>query len=125
MKKTPAPSDPAVKTEPPAFSARPQGKELVYEFRVPLGRTNQPGGVGAAPGQTLKLGFEWGGLTSEMKRAMMAGGGGMSSRGPGVEGGVAETRNDQAREGGAVLRHDPRSKQHAFWIDAKLAEAAK
>jgi hypothetical protein len=125
-KKIPAPSDPAVKTESPAFGTRSRSGEIVYEFRVPLSRTNQPGGVGVEPGQALRLGFDWGGLTDEMKRAMMASGGGGSGRPPSLDGSVASERNDEAREGSAVLRHDPKTKQHAFWIDVKLApEPAK
>ena len=60
-KKVPAPTDPAVKTEPPVFhSVRAQGQGLIYECRIPLSRTNQPGGVGVGPGDTIKLGFDWG-----------------------------------------------------------------
>ena len=120
-KKTPAPSDPSVKTEPPAFGTRSQNREVVYEFRIPLSRTNQPGGIGAGPGQTLKLGFDWGGLTTEMVQAMMGPGAGGPGRAPSLDGSVANVRNDEAREGGAVLRHSPRTRQHTFWIDLKLA----
>lgn len=120
-KKVPAPADPAVASDPPAFGTRARAGQIVYEFRVPLSRTNQPGGVGAEPGQTLKIGFDWGGLTSEMKRAMMSAGGGGSGAAPSLDASLANERNDQARGGGAYLTHSPRTRQHAFWIDVKLA----
>ncbi|MEN6560372.1 MAG: hypothetical protein ABFD52_06335 [Acidobacteriota bacterium] len=123
-KKVPAPSDPAVTTDPLAFGARSQTGEIVYELRIPLSRTNQPGGLGADPGQTLKLGFDWGGLTSEMKRAIMGPGGGGAGRAPGLDGNLASERNDQARGGGANLTHDPKTREHVFWIDVKLAAAS-
>jgi hypothetical protein len=124
-KKVPAPSDPAVKSDPPAFHAlHAQGQGLVYELRLPLGRTNEPGGLGAAPGQTIKLGFDWGGLTAEMKRAMMAPTGLSGARTTAGDN-LANPRNDEARDSGAVLRHDPRAKQHGFWLDLKLAEKAR
>ncbi|HOW86751.1 MAG TPA: hypothetical protein P5119_10705 [Candidatus Aminicenantes bacterium] len=122
-KKAPASIDPAVATDPPAFGARSRTGETIYEFRVPLSRTNQPGGLGAEPGQTLKLGFDWGGLTSEMKRAIMGLGGGRPAAAPSLSGSVSAERDDQAREFGAVLSHDPAMRQHAFWIDVRLAAA--
>jgi hypothetical protein len=120
-KKVAAPTDPAVKNEPPVFHAvRAQGQGLVYECRIPLDRTNEPGGIGAQPGQTIKLGFDWGGLTAEMKRAMMAPSGLSGARTTAGDN-LANPRNDEARDSGAVLRHDPKSREHAFWIDLKLA----
>lgn len=120
-KKTAAPADPAVQNDPPEFrSVRSQGQGLVYECRIPLDRTNQPGGVGAGPGGTVKIGFDWGGLTAEMKRNMMAPSG-LSGARTSLDDNIARERNDSASGGGAVLRHDPRTRQHAFWIDVKLA----
>jgi len=118
-KKVPAPTDPAVKTEPPLFhAARAQG--LVYECRIPLSRTNQPGGLGVEAGGAVKIGFDWGGLTDEMKRNMMAPSG-LSGARTSTGDSLANPRNDEARDSGAMLRHDPRTKEHAFWIDVKLA----
>lgn len=124
-KKVPAPSDPAVKNEPPVFySAQTQGQSLVYECRIPLSRTNEPGGIGAGPGETVKLGFEWGGLTADMKRAMMAPSG-LSGASTGLNDNIARERDDSARGGGASLRHDPRTREHGFWVDVKLAAGTR
>jgi hypothetical protein len=120
-KKVPAPTDPAVKTEPPLFrSVRAQGQGLVYECRIPLSRTNQPGGLGVEAGGTVKIGFEWGGLTEDMKRFIMSPSG-LSGARTTTDDNLANPRNDEARDTGAILRHDPKMKEHAFWIDVKLA----
>jgi hypothetical protein len=56
---------------PPVFRLGRSGQEMVYEFRVPLGkRQDHPAGIGTAPGQSLQVEFEWGGLTKEMRQAM-------------------------------------------------------
>lgn len=121
-KKVPAPADPAVETEPPAFGTKSRAGQVVYEFRVPLTRTNQPGGVGAEPGQTIRLGFDWGGLTAEMKRAMMAAGNrGGSAANRGLDDSLGNYQNDTAGGGGAYLSHDPRTRQHVVWTDVRLA----
>ena len=94
----------------------------MYEFRVPLTRTNQPGGVGAEPGQTIRLGFDWGGLTAEMKRAMMAAGNrGASAANRGLDDSLGNYQNDTGGGGGAYLSHDPRTRQHVVWTDVRLA----
>ncbi|HVP91631.1 MAG TPA: hypothetical protein VMS75_10505 [Terriglobales bacterium] len=119
-KKLAAPADPAVKTEPPLYRTTKKQRAQSYEFRIPLSRVNQVAGIGAEPGRTIKLGFEWGGLTDEMKRDMM-GPRGLSGPNPGLSDSLANERNDSAGGSGAVLRHDPRTRQHSFWIDLKLA----
>jgi hypothetical protein len=124
-KKVAAPSDPATQTEPPAFATRSQRRVSVYEFRVPLSRINQPGGVGVEPGKTIKLGFEWGGMTSQIMKDMMArmvAGAGTSNHdlriGDSVSPEMGSTGN--MRSGGDYQR-DPRTKFHSFWVDVKLA----
>lgn len=123
-KNLPAPvSDPAVKSDPPAFSARSRPGVLIYEFRIPLSRTNQPGGLGVEPGQSVKLGFEWGGLTKQVMKNLMAeqaSGGGMPRQGTDVEGAVSDTRSGEMQSGSDFYR-DPRTKLHSFWVGVKLA----
>ena len=123
--KVAAPADPAVQTDPPLFSAKSQNRVLVYELRIPLSRTNQPGGLGSDPGNTVKLGFEWGGLTKEILKDMMAGQSaraGMTRQGAGLQGSIADTRDDSGgiQDSGDYSR-DPRTRMHSFWIDLKLA----
>jgi len=128
-KDQPAPSDPAVKTDPPAFRTGMQNepKALLYEFRIPLSRVNQPGGIGAEPGQTIKVGFEWGGMTQEIMKNIMAAraqGGSVARESAGSS--SSGFSDDGSREGGGggdfrAFTRDPRYKKHSFWIDVKLA----
>jgi len=123
-KKAPA-AEPAADEEPPIFRTIEKGPLAVCEFRIPLSR------VGAGPGQTVKLGFEWGGMTNQILRDMMAGRAdqSVSASDRGVTAG--DGWRDQSGEGGGEIRgmggsvsemgRNPRYQKHAFWIGAKLA----
>jgi len=131
-KKAPSPSDPAVKTDAPAYRAasKPAGRQRVMycELRIPLSRVNEPRGIGTEPGKSVKLGFEWGGVTNEIMKIIMAdraaggatarqGASGMSSSAAAGEGGEGEGGGGDF----AAFNRDPRFKKHSFWIDLKLA----
>ena len=99
----------------------------VCEFRIPLSR------IGAEPGQTVKLGFEWGGMTNQILRDMMAGradqsvsagdGGVRSDSGFGDSESGTEGAGGFGATGGGVgeMGRNPRYAKHAFWVEAKLA----
>lgn len=107
------------------FRTIDQGPLTVGEFRIPLAR------IGVQPGQTVKLGFDWGGMTNQILRDMMAGRADQSvaaaDRGVSAEGGWRDSSGEGGGEirgmGGGVgeMGRNPRYKKHAFWIDAKLA----
>jgi hypothetical protein len=124
-KKVPSPSDPSIKTDAPTFRYAPKQRALVYEFRIPLSRTNQPGGIGIEPGQSVMLGFEWGGITPQIMREMMArasASGGTTREDAGLSGSLASTRDSaDSLSSGSNYYRDPRSRLHSFWIDVKLA----
>jgi len=123
-KKAASPSDPAVQTDPPLFSAKFQDRAPVYELRIPLSRTNQPGGLGSEPGKTVKLGFEWGGLTQEVMKNMMAdqaARGGMVNQDAGMELHADDMDSSRGLRAGGEYHRDPRTRLHSFWIDVKLA----
>lgn len=115
--------------EPPAFRSMRQGKFVVYEFRIPLAAKNlHPAGIGAQPGQTLKIGFEWGGMTKEMREAMAARLGAEGTRAGAMDSGWGETGRGEEEgmpAGGsspslARMRMGP--KKYSFWVDVKLAQ---
>jgi len=120
-----AAAEPAAGEEPPVFRTIEKGPLAVCEFRIPLGR------IGAAPGQTVKLGFEWGGMTNQILRDMMAGRADQSvaaaDRGVSAEGGWRDSGGESGGEirgmGGGVgeMGRNRRYQKHSFWIDAKLA----
>jgi hypothetical protein len=122
----PAPPVAAGPADPPTFRDKLSQKLSVVEFRIPLARLVQAGGAVAAPGANLKLGFEWGGMTPEMRSAYMARMADSGSR-AGAQGGGAfdpaqDARDDSGGTGGPMGgRPDPRTKKHSFWVDVKLA----
>jgi hypothetical protein len=127
-KKMTAISDPTAKTEPPVYRAAGKGKGgLVYEIRIPLSRANEVRGIGARPGQSIKLGFEWGGMTKEIMRSVMAqrasAGSRASDRGVSSNAGFSDQSGEGGGGGGGMsdFNRDPRYKKHSFWIDVKLA----
>jgi len=125
-KKLEAPSDPAIRNDAPAFRAAIKDRALIYEFRVPLSRVNQPGGLGAEPGKTVKIGFEWGGMVKEAAASMGATRSEASTRARATENDT-ETMLRGGNEygegggGGMDIYRDPRFKRHSFWIDVQLA----
>jgi len=107
-------------TSRPNFRINQKGKELVFEFQIPLAMSEtSPEGIGIEPGQSVKIGFEWGGMTEEFLKRMGARAGGDISRESGA-GGVIDSR----RERGGAPRDSSRSmpKKHSFWIDVQLAQ---
>jgi hypothetical protein len=122
---TPAPPGTAGPADPPTFRDKLSQKLSVVEFRIPLARIVQPGAV-AAPGASLKLGFEWGGMTPEMRSAYMARMADSGSQARGQGGGEFDPqggeRDDSGGSGGPMGgRPDPRTKKHSFWVDIQLA----
>lgn len=129
-KKAPAPSDPSVMTDRPVFRFAPKKRSLVCEFRIPLSRTNQPGGIGIQPGQSFTVGFEWGGMTKEMVAAQMARRAEQSSqasaRGTSIESAISGGDEHVDSSGGpSGYRPDSRAKKHSFWVKIQLAQGAK
>jgi len=108
----------------PAFRTTQKGNEVIYEFRVPLARPETfPWGIGAEPGQNVNIGFEWGGMTDEMRKAMNAraraeldqGVASESSAGNVIVAGRGDSRAPGSPSGGVP-------KKHSFWVDVKLAQ---
>jgi len=112
------------KPEPAMFRCVQQGKLAIYEFRIPLSRIGQPGSV--QPGAALKVGFEWGGVTKEIMKNIMADRAASGASARQSAGSSDSGFSDSGGEGGGggpdfSYSRDPRYKKHAFWIDAKLA----
>lgn len=55
------------------FRVKEKQGMIVHEFSIPLKRTLEAAqGIGAEPGKNIKVGFEWGGLSREMKMELMS-----------------------------------------------------
>jgi hypothetical protein len=113
------------KPEPALFRSSLRGQVGIYEFKIPLSRIE---GV-PAPGATIKVGFEWGGMTKEIMKNIMARraeGGSMARQGAGSsDSGFSDTSGEGGGGGPdfAAYNRDKRYSRHSFWIDAKLASA--
>lgn len=104
------------------FRTKNQNKMTVYELVIPLKRLaeNVPG-IGTEPGKTLKVGFEWGGMTEEMRKRMIqkqVGSGRRSS-------GVADSGRgvlSEGRGGSSTPKTSRNPKKRSFWVDIHLAQ---
>ncbi len=113
------PSGPVQNFNLPGFRTARQEDAVLYEFRVPLvSRDVHPTGVAAEPGKDIKIGFEWGGLTKEMKEAMRG-----QDRGTRTG---ADANQDEVTTGtymGSPPSTGPAGpKKYSFWVDVKLAQ---
>lgn len=110
----------------PAFKINKKGENVIYEFRVPLAKSEtSPGGIGADPGQSIKIGFEWGGMTDKLRKMMSARTRSKTDLGVSREG-TAQTQISTTRGQSRAPRPGRPSmaipKKHSFWIDVKLAQ---
>lgn len=104
---------------PPAhFRFAPDQRSFVYEFAIPLRRDHELApGVGAAPGEAVMVGFEWGGPTEEdLKRAARISG----------EAGIA---NEEMARGSvdrlATSKVGAVPPRYSFWASVQLAAPAR
>ena len=91
------------------FRTGRQGRGLCYEFAIPLQRlTESEPGVGAEPGDVIKVGFEWGGMTEEYRTRQLQ-----------------RQANSPSRFGqsGAVTARSVRNPpKYTRWVDVQLTE---
>jgi len=111
------PSGPVPDVDLPGFRYGRLQDQVVYEIRIPLcSRDHHPTGIGAEPGKDIKLGFEWGGMTEEMKAAARGRGG--ATTGADMIGERATGSYD-----GRVPDVAQGPKKYSFWVDVKLASS--
>jgi hypothetical protein len=106
----------------PEFTSLAAPGRLVFEFRIPIGPGN---GLNLAPGQTVMVGFDWGGSTREMRRALLQRGGYEGGEGGGLPEGEQELDPEGMGErdsGGLPSMRGP--KHYVFWNELKLAAGA-
>jgi hypothetical protein len=104
-------------------------KSMVFEYVIPLGLLVDADQKPLNIAEPFKLGFEWGGMTEEMKKQRAAEIGGQNSEARGgtaemaVSGGIGERGEGEERSTPSAdltgMRRGP--KKYEFWIDLKLA----
>jgi hypothetical protein len=92
---------------------------LVYEFAFPIGSLSK---LGIAAGKTVTVGFDWGGSTQEMRKAMMGDGSYVPADGSAYPDDFdydAESLQTLDSDGGMRSMRGP--KHYVFWCDLTLA----
>jgi len=104
------------------FRSMKQEKMIVYEFAIPLkNMTEQASGIGTEPGKLIKVGFEWGGLTKEMKEARirkLADTGGSPERAD-MPGGSWSKGSSYGRGTSGLSQS---AKKYSFWVDVQIGQ---
>jgi hypothetical protein len=120
-KVSPVEALPGAELLPPMFKAHTGAEKAFFEFRIPLDREKQAAGIGATPGGNIKVGFEWGGLTEEMKARRLKGMMAESELRPNPP------QSDEYVDRGLRTQTDiemskTSPKKYFFWLDVKLAK---
>jgi len=110
------------KIKPAVFRVMKQQNLLVFECAIPLKRMmEQTSGLEIEPGKKVKVGFEWGGMTEEMKAEVRR-------RSAALER-TRDTSSDPAdnRAGAGAGSAVPMGllsgpKKYSFWVDVQLAK---
>jgi hypothetical protein len=109
----------------PVYKSQPKQKMMVYEFVMPLKILEKVSAKDKMePGKTVKIGFEWGGLTEKMKAQRMARLAAATTRD--AQRSTEDTRvadRPTTTGGGSTapeLSKGP--KKYSFWVDVELAQ---
>lgn len=102
----------------PTFRMNRSRAKLVYEFRLPLNIKEFYGGTSPDLAKELKFCFEWGGMTKEMRAAMMRRRAAAEARARAGSATSDLRRERSVRDFDAPLR---RPKKYSFWVGIKLA----
>jgi len=108
--------------EAPVFKFKYQKEKAIYEFRIPFKAFDSLfSDQRIEPGKVIKVGFEWGGMTKEMKKAMMrqAGSASASTTRLNIGDNPADTRSAVGKSSGSRVRGP---QKYLFWVDVKLAQ---
>jgi len=113
------PAGPVQDIDLPGFRIGRQQDMVLYEFRIPLAaREIHPAGIGAEPGKDIKIGFEWGGMTKEMREALRG-----QARGTGTGSDMTQEKTTGSYLGSTPSAGPAGPKKYSFWVDVKLAQA--
>ncbi len=119
---------PQPETGPQAvYMVRSQDNVVTFEMAIPLNKLEPLSpGLGVQVGHTFKIGFEWGGVTKEMKEEWMRSGtisgGQMTGGSMGRGGGGGAAADFSGGRGSGLTQLKKRFKRYSFWLDLQLAE---
>ena len=108
----------------PVYKSQPKQKMMVYEFVMPLRILEKLSAKHKmVPGKTVKVGFEWGGLTARMKAQRMARLEQATTRES--ERRAKDVKEEEAQKiggGSAEAKLSKGPKKYSFWVDVALAQ---
>ena len=109
-------------SDAPEFAVSRQGTETAYEFMIPLASPELvPGGIGALPGQAVRVSFEWGGAGKKTLSAKAT-----RETPPAEKGALSGSGGTWAQEFldtfDSMSRPSLGTKKYAFAAEVKLAE---
>jgi hypothetical protein len=109
-------------SEPPEFAATEGPSGTVYELKIPLAAPDLiPGGIGTAPGKSVRISFEWGGAARKMSGTKA-----IRETPPAEAGGlfgVATPAQEFLNMFDAMSRPTANTKKFSFAVVVTLAEA--
>jgi len=110
--------------KPAIFRGNKSKENYILELAIPLAKpADMAPGIGTEPGKAIKIGFEWGGMTEEMRKQRLSQATARSSNAR--AGNMSSNPMSEGRAGGAsgsissIRRYAP--KKYSFWVDVKLA----
>lgn len=121
-------SDTEVKEEivPAVFKSQKGKDAFVYEFAIPLKKEAEMApGIGTEPGKQIMIGFNWGGMTKEMKEQRLKKAAAQGSQARASSGSQSGITSERGGGGGlssslsSVRKFSP--KEYNFWVDVRLA----
>ncbi len=108
--------------KPAVFRVMKQQKSLVFEFAINLKRMMEKApGLGIEPGEKVKVGFEWGGMTKEMKTEVKRRSGALE-RSRSSSGDEVDNRASAGAGRSVPLGVLSGPKKYSFWVDVQLAQ---
>ena len=131
-KKSKSPDEINDKTRTAWFRMKEQQGKVAYEFSIPLKMVSEiDQGIGIEPGKSIKVGFEWGGVTKEIQMAMNRDAALANLPQTCSTSGSCEPsldRKGQFSKGSSSSSSGPGSrvrspKRYCFWVDVQLAKS--
>lgn len=120
--KSSSPAPPSEAVIPAIFRAQRQEEMMVYEFAIPLKRaTELAPGIETEPGKTVKVCFEWGGMTKEMKEARMKRIARASESRPPTSDRAGGSWSKGSNYASSMPQVGRGSQKYSFWVDVQLA----
>lgn len=113
--------------KPAVYQVITQDNTITFEFAIPLEKpAGLSPGIGTEPGKSIKVGFDWGGVTEQMRQQWMKTG---SLKGGGGGGGISDGKSSGVNRadysggrGAGLTALRKRFKQYNFWVDLQLAQ---